>query len=129
MSEEATPEQRVVALEQQLAELQATHRGALLNAALRSEALRAGMVDLDGLKLVDTQGLTLDDNGELAGASGLMTTMKRAKPWLFGLPGPGAASSSSAATAPPAQAPRQRRATDMTHEEWQTARAELLRRR
>ena len=125
MTDEAIPDPRVAALEQRLAEMQEAHRTALLGVALRTEALRAGMIDLDGLKLVDSSGLTLDDNGEVVGGTALMSTMKRAKPWLFG---GGSASSSSAATAPPAQQPRQRRATDMTHDEWQAARAELLRR-
>lgn len=127
MSEEASPDDRVAALERQLAEMQASHRAALLRAGLRAEATRAGMVDLDGLKLVEAGELSLDDSGEVVGGPALMTSLKRAKPWLFGLPG-AAASSSSAATAPPAQPPRQRRAPDMTHDEWQAARAELLRR-
>ena len=127
MSDEANPEDRVAALEQQLAEVQASHRAALLRASLRAEASRAGMVDLDGLKLIDGGELALDDNGEVVGGAALMMSLKRAKPWLFGLSG-GIASSSSAATAPPAQAPKPRRAADMTHDEWQAARADLLRR-
>jgi hypothetical protein len=127
MSEEANPEDRVAALERQLAEVQESHRAALLRASLRAEATRAGMIDLDGLKLLDASELTLDDNGEVVGGVTLMTSLKRAKPWLFGMPA-SSASSSSAATAPPAQAPKPRRAPDMTHDEWQAARAELLRR-
>lgn len=128
MSEEASPDDRVAALERQLAEMQQAHRTALLHAGLRAEATRAGMVDLDGLKLIDTGELSLDDNGEVVGGAALMVSLKRAKPWLFGLSGGSAVSSSSAATAPPATPPRQRRAPDMTHDEWQAARAELLRR-
>jgi len=64
MTDEAIPDPRVAALEQRLAEMQEAHRTALLGVALRTEALRAGMIDLDGLKLVDSSGLTLDDNGE-----------------------------------------------------------------
>ncbi len=127
MSDEANPEDRVTALEQQLAEVRVSHRAALLRAGLRAEATRAGMVDLDGLKLLDAGELVLDDNGDVVGGGALMASLKRAKPWLFGLSG-AAASSSSAATAPPAQPPKQRRASDMTHDEWQAARAELLRR-
>ncbi len=127
MSEEANPDERVAALERQLAEVQTAHRTALLRAGLRAEATRAGMVDLDGLKLVDAGDLAIDDNGEVVGGAALMAALKRAKPWLFGLSG-GSASSSSVASAPPATPPRQRRAPDMTHDEWQAARAELLRR-
>ena len=128
MTDEPGAEDRVAALEQQLSQLQETHRAALVRAGLRTEAMRAGMVDLDGLRLLDASEVTLDATGEVVGAAGLMTAMKRAKPWLFGLPGP-AASSSSAAHAPPAQSPSARRASDMTHDEWRAARAEMLRRR
>jgi hypothetical protein len=53
-----------------------------------------------------------------------MREFKRAKPWLFG-----GASTSSTAAPPPAQPPKQKLAKDMTPEEWQRARAELLKRR
>ena len=126
MTEEAIPDDRVAGLERQLADLQ--HRAALLRVGLRAEAVRAGMVDLDGLKLVDTSGLEPDEHGEIGGAPALMAAMKRAKPWLFGLSAAAGGSTSSAVVAPPAQAPKQRRAQDMTYDEWQAARAELLRR-
>ena len=128
MTDEPSPDSRVAALEQQLSQMLDTHRAALVQAGLRAEAARAGMVDLDGLKLLDARDVTLDALGEVVGGVGLMATMKRAKPWLFGMAGP-AASSSHGASAPPAQTPGTRRATDMTHEEWRAARAELLRRR
>ncbi len=128
MTDEATQDERVAALERQLADVQETHRAALLRAGLRAEAMRAGMVDLDGLKLVDTSDVAVDEHGEVTGAATLMASVKRAKPWLFGLSGGAAGSSSSAASAPPAQPPKPRRAPDMTYDEWQTARAELLRR-
>jgi hypothetical protein len=127
MTVEDTPEaDRVEALERRLLEMEESHRGALLRAGLRAEATRAGMVDLDGLKLVDTAHVTLDAAGDVVGASALMSGLRRTKPWLFGLPHGG--SSTSVATAPPAQAPQPRRATEMTHDEWRAARAELLRR-
>ncbi len=127
MTDEETQDgDRVAALERRLVEMEEAHRGALLRAGLRAEAVRAGMVDLDGLKLVDAASVSLDGAGEVVGASALMANLRRAKPWLFGLHG--GATSTSTATAPPAQAPQPRRATDMTHDEWQAARAELLRR-
>ena len=119
-------EARVTALERQVYELRSAHQAALLRVGLRHEAQRAGMVDLDGLKLVDPASVTLDAQGELVGAAAMMTELRRAKPWLFGL-GVGAATSSSHA-APPAQPAQVRRAPDMSHDEWQLARAALLRR-
>ena len=44
---------RAEALERQLQEAMATHQAAMVRAELKAEAVRAGMVDLDGLKLVD----------------------------------------------------------------------------
>lgn len=124
--EEFPDAERVAALERRLQEMEESHRGALLRAGLRAEAQRAGMVDLDGLKLIDTSQVSLDPTGDVVGGAALMANLRRAKPWLFGL-SPGGSSTSSAA-APPAQAPQPRRATDMTHDEWQAARTELLRR-
>ncbi len=97
----------------------------LIRAELKAEALRAGMVDLDGLKLLDMADVRLTDVGEVADAPALLAKLKRAKPWLFG-----AASSSSAAANPPRpEPPRTRHANDLSHEEWLAARTALLRRR
>jgi hypothetical protein len=117
-------EARAAELERRLAELEASSRQRLIRAELKAEAVRAGMVDLDGLKLVDATAVMLTADGEVAGAAALMQTLRRAKPWLFGQP-----SASSAAIPPPAQVSGSRRATDMTYEEWQAARSELLRHR
>ena len=111
------------ALEQRLAALEASVRERLVRAEMKAHAVRAGMVDLDGLKLLDTSQVTLNDRDEVVGAEALMAQMRRAKPWLFG-----GASTSSSAAAPPAQAPRAKLATEMSEMEWRSARAELLRR-
>ena len=97
----------------------------LIRAELKAEALRAGMVDLDGLKLLDMADVRLTDSGEVADAPALLARLKRAKPWLFG-----AANSSSAPANPPRpEPPRTRHANDLSHEEWLAARTALLRRR
>ena len=97
---------------------------AIVRAELKAEAVRAGMVDLDGLKLLDASRVKVGANGEVEGATALMRELRRAKPWLFG-----GASSSSTAGAPPAQPPKPRLATEMNFDEWQNARADLLKRR
>jgi hypothetical protein len=116
-------EARAALLQRRLEELEAQSRERLIRAELKAEAMRAGMVDLDGLKLVDAGGLTIDAAGEVGGTAALMQSLRRAKPWLFA-----GASASSAATPPPADPPTARLATDMTADEWLAARAELLRR-
>jgi hypothetical protein len=116
-------EARAATLQRRLTELEAQSRERLIRAELKAQATRAGMVDLDGLKLVDASGLTVDEAGEVQGAAALMQSLRRTKPWLFA-----GSSASSAATPPPAEPPRKRLATDMTAKEWLAARAELLRR-
>lgn len=56
----------------------------ILRAELKAAALKAGMIDLDGLKLADLSKVKLNDSGEVEGAEALMTAMKEAKPYLFG---------------------------------------------
>ena len=111
-------------LERQIAELQKRSEAQLMRAELKAEAIRAGMIDLDGLKLVDLSEVKFSGDGEVEGAAALMARLKKAKPWLFA-----AASSSSTATPPPAQAPRQKLATEMTDGEYRAAREILLRSR
>ena len=97
----------------------------LIRAELKAEAIRAGMVDLDGLKLLDTAEVKLNDNGEVADGAAILGGLKRAKPWLFG----NASSSSAGATPPRPEPPRTRHANELTREEWQIARAALVRRK
>ena len=108
---------RAEALERQLTEVQLRTEAQLVRAELKAEAIRAGMVDLDGLKLIDPSEVKLDAHGEVEGALALMARFKKAKPWLFTV-----ASLSSTAMPPPAQALRQKLATEMTDAEYRIAR-------
>lgn len=105
-------------------------RERLLQSELRTEAVRAGMVDLDGVKLIDKAVLKLDEKGGLLDGAGLMTAFKAEKPWLFGAGQRSSSSnsSSSGAIAPRAAMPVIKTAMEMTVEEWRAARAALLRR-
>jgi len=58
----------------------------IIRAELKAEAVKAGMVDLDGLKLADLSAVKLDDKGEVVGADALMAALKESKPYLFGTP-------------------------------------------
>lgn len=124
---ETNPEnwrERAEAAEQKLQDALGRARQGLIKAALKSAALQAGMVDLDGIKLVDAEQIELNVDGEPVGVVPLMQRLQREKPWLFGRP-----STSSGATPPAVQPPTQKRATEMNHDEWRLARAEMLRRR
>lgn len=56
----------------------------IIRAELKAEALKAGMVDADGLKLADLSQVTLNEHGDVVGAAEVMTALKLAKPYLFG---------------------------------------------
>ena len=116
--------ERAESLQRRLDSEAAAGRERLIRAELKAHAIRAGMVDLDGLKLLDPGALSLDEAGEVPGAGALMAALKRAKPWLFGGSG-----SSPAAVAPAVTPLAARGAMEMSVEEWRRARAELLRRR
>ncbi len=123
MTDDTQQDPRIVELEAKIAEIEARTTQRLVLSELRSHALRAGMIDLDGLKLVDTTPLKPDDTGEIQGVAQLMADLKRAKPYLFQ-----PATTSSLAAAPPSTPPAAKRATEMNHAEWQAARALLLKR-
>ena len=102
---------------EEIAMLRNDFQSRLITANLQTEAVRAGMIDLDGLKLVDLSGVRLDENDKVVGGCKIMADLRRDKPWLFGV-----ASTSSAATAPASQPVRQKTAMDMTEAEYTAAR-------
>ena len=77
-------------------------RARLVQAELKAEAIRAGMVDLDGVKLIEASTVKVNEAGELMDGAEVMRALRAAKPWLFG------GSSSSVARAPRAEPPRVR---------------------
>lgn len=55
----------------------------ILRAELKAAAIKAGMIDLDGLKLADLSLVKLNDAGEVEGAEALMAALKESKAYLF----------------------------------------------
>jgi len=96
----------------------------IIRAELKAVAIKAGIVDLDGLKLVDLANVKLNDAGEVEGADALIEGLKTAKPYLFGAP-----SSSSTSTPPSNTPPSTKKATEMSKEEYDAARRDATRRR
>jgi hypothetical protein len=115
---------RADALEHRMAETEREARARVTRAELKVEAIRAGIIDLDCLQLLDVHDVNVTPDGELTNGAELIAQLKRNKPWLFNVP-----SSSSGANAPPAQPPRQKLATEMTDDEYRAARAALLKHR
>ncbi len=58
----------------------------IIRAELKAEAVKAGVVDLDVLKLVDLSKLKINDQGEVEGGAELITALKESKPHFFGTP-------------------------------------------
>ena len=104
-------------VDQDVVTLQNDFQSRLIAANLRTEAVRAGMIDLDGLKLIDLSEVRLDDNDKIVGGRKIMADLRRNKPWMFG-----ATSSSSVAAAPASSPLRQKTAMDMTDAEYVAAR-------
>lgn len=111
------------AVSNELSRLRGDFESRLIAANLRTEAVRAGIVDLDGLKLIDLSSVRLGDDDQVIGARKIMDDFRRNKPWLF----PGG-SSSSPALAPTSQPVRQKTALQMTDEEYIAARAAITKR-
>lgn len=92
----------------------------IIRAELKAEAIKAGMIDLDGLKLADLSKVTLDDKGDVVGAEDMLKALKEAKPYLFG-----ATNSSNPNGAPPPKPNETKKASEMTEEEYAVARRQF----
>lgn len=104
-------------VDQDVVTLQNDFQSRLIAANLRTEAVRAGMIDLDCLKLIDLSEVRLDDNDKIVGGRQIMADLRRNKPWMFGT-----TSSSSVAAAPASSPLRPKTAMDMTDAEYVAAR-------
>jgi hypothetical protein len=93
----------------------------VIRAELKAEALKSGMVDLDGLKLADLSKVKINDAGEVEGASELMEELKKSKPYLFGT----TQNSSTPGNPPNPKPPVAKKATEMTAEEYAAARKQI----
>jgi hypothetical protein len=111
------PDENLDVESKEIVKLRCEFQSRLIAANLRTEAVRAGMIDLDGLKLIDLSAVQLSNDDRVIGGRKLMDDLRRTKPWLFGM-----TSSSSGATAPASQPARQKTALEMTDEEYAAAR-------
>ena len=117
---ETIPEEEIA---REVRELKAEYRNRLISANLRTEAVRAGMIDLDGLKLLDTSKIELASDDSIIEGQQLMRNLRKSKPWLFK-----STSSSSLAAAPNSRPIRQKTAMEMTDEEYAAARKAIVKR-
>ncbi|WP_158285482.1 phage scaffolding protein [Azospirillum sp. TSA6c] len=97
----------------------------IIRAELKAEAIKAGMVDLDGLKLADLSTVTIGEDGNVTGATELLAKLKEGKPYLFGAP-----PAHSSQPNPPPPAPDKVPPSDvrkMTKEEYEAAKRKAVR--
>jgi hypothetical protein len=112
---------RVDRLERESQEIRQQSEHRIILAEMKIEAMRAGMIDLDGLKFLDMTQVHLQDDGSVNDGTELISRLKRSKPWLFAAP-----TSSSVANVPSSRPARQKLATQMTDEEYRVARANII---
>ena len=115
MSEGEAPQDAAPDYEGELARM----RQRVVDAELRAAGAKAGMHDLDAIKMVSEEDR--HGAGEEGGAAKAVAKLRKEKPWLF------TASTSAAARAPAAGPVAPANAMEMTRDEWRTARAALLR--
>ncbi len=113
---------KVTAAEGKVTEVTGNAKARATQSDLRIAAKDAGMVDLDGLKLLDSKAIKTDDDGNVTNGAELMATLKTAKPFLFGT-----GSTSSTSQTPPAKQPGEvKSALKMTDEEYKAGRAAAM---
>ncbi|MBN8928825.1 MAG: hypothetical protein J0H19_19615 [Rhodospirillales bacterium] len=110
------------ASKESMVEIKARMTERLVFSELKAEAIKAGIIDVDGLRLLDLSRVSLDEELRVQGAAHLVEDLRARKPWLFS-----ASSSSTRAAAPPARDATPTRATEMSDAEYRVARAKLLR--
>lgn len=55
----------------------------IIRAEIKAHAIKAGIVDVDGLALADLSKITINDKGEVVGAEDAIEALRKAKPYLF----------------------------------------------
>lgn len=88
----------------------------VIRAEVKAIAIKAGIVDIDGLKLADLSGVTLDDAGDVKGADEAIAALQKSKPYLF------AKTTASTQQPPATKTPAKKSAVDMTDAEYREAR-------
>ena len=115
-----------------VAEVRTDLTGRIIRSELKSHALKAGIVDLDALRLADTSTLSLSDTGDVVGAEALIDTLRQQKPYLFVEAQSGTSTGNSTGTtgqplrAPTPAVPGEVDARTLTREAWQAERSRLL---
>lgn len=92
----------------------------IIMAELRAEGLKAGLIDMDGLKLADISKVKLSETGEVVGADEVFKALKEGKPYLF------KAATTTSTETPPKASTEGKKAVEMTDEEYRAARSKII---
>ncbi|TLU72689.1 phage scaffolding protein [Lichenicoccus roseus] len=100
----------------------------IIRSELKAHAIRAGIVDLDALRLADTATLSLGDNGDVVGAEALIDGLRLQKPYLFvdSQARSGVATTAQTLRAPAPALPTEMDARTLPREAWLAERNRLL---
>ena len=100
----------------------------ILQAELKTHAVRSGIVDLDGLRLADLDMLKVSETGDVEGAEEVIAALRERKPYLFTTDRvPTAAVTTAQLQRPPVPAqPVAVDARSLSREAWQVERDRLL---
>jgi hypothetical protein len=94
----------------------------LIRAEIKAIALKAGIVDVDGLALADLSNVKFDDKGDLVGGEEAIDALRKSKPYLF------TKTTSSTGSQPPPAGSKggdKKTAKDMTDAEWAAEKKKL----
>ncbi len=111
-----------------IAAVQEEARGRVLQAELRTHAVRSGILDLDALKLAELDGVRFDEHGDVLGVEEVISALRERKPYLFSTE---TASPTSETTAQTQRAPRPAQpvvvdARELSRDAWRIERDRLL---
>lgn len=125
-AELAARDEKVAAAERTAVEAGERTTHALRDAALKLAAKDAGIVDLDGLKLLDTSAVKVGDDGTVAIPDKFFEKAKELKPYLFTQTGAQTGNTASTAKPPSAAATAPKQALAMTDAEYAAARSAAI---
>ena len=111
-----------------IATVRSEANGRVIRAELKTHAIKAGIIDLDGLRLADMSKLSLGEDGEVIGAEALIATLRQEKPYLFtdGRTGIATGTTGQLQRPPSPASPGAVDARTLSREAWQAERDRLL---
>lgn len=113
--------------EERISQAQQATNARIIQAELRAQAVKSGMIDLDGLKLLDTSAVTLDDKGEVVVPKDFFDEARKAKPYLFAATGAEKGNTSNPNPAPKPAPTSDKKADDLKGDEYAAELAALTR--